>query len=313
MIVRRLASTDPLFYARRLRQRPRLALLDSAMRHEVLGRYSFVACDPFGLFEVREGRALWNGEALEGEPLAALRTLLARYPQQARADLPPFQGGALGYVGYEFGSALETLPRLGDGDDIARDAARVLRRRGRHRPCPRPCLADFDRVARAGPRQAARAGGAARRRFAAWLEASDRQTDAFRPRRLRSAASLGVQFRPLRLRGGRRSGQGPTSSTATSSRPTSPSASGPPVRPASIRWHSTSACGPSMRPRSRPSSISATRGRVEFAGALSEGAGHATSRRGPSRERRRAAAIRARMPKRSTPCWPLKRTGPRTS
>ncbi len=118
MHVRCLSSTDALAYTRRLRHRPGLALLDSAMRHETLGRHSFVTCDPFGLFEVREGRALWNGEAREGPPLTVLRGLLGLYPQETRDDLPPFQGGALGYIGYEFGSVLEAVPRLSEGGDI---------------------------------------------------------------------------------------------------------------------------------------------------------------------------------------------------
>ncbi len=118
MHVRRLSCTDALAYTRWLRCRAGLALLDSAMPHEMLGRHSFVTCDPFGLFEVRDGRALWNGEAREGEPLAVLRDLLGLYRQETRSDLPPFQGGALGYVGYEFGSVLEAVPRLSGGGDI---------------------------------------------------------------------------------------------------------------------------------------------------------------------------------------------------
>lgn len=112
MHVRCLSSTDVMASARRLRRRPYMALLDSAMRHPVLGRYSVLTCDPFGLFEVREGRAFWNGEALEGDPLSALREFLARYHQDTREDLPPFQGGALGFIGYEFGGVLEELPHL---------------------------------------------------------------------------------------------------------------------------------------------------------------------------------------------------------
>ena len=198
MIVRCLPSTDPLVYARRLRQQPHLALLDSAMRHAALGRYSFVACDPFGLFEVREGRAFWNGAALEGAPLAALRTLLARYPQQARDDLPPFQGGALGYIGYEFGNTLETLPRLGGDDDIAQVQLGFY-----------DVVVAIDHVedrawliSTGWPEQdpAKRRERAERRAdaFGAWLENADRQP-TFRTAMLRSAASLGVEFRSLRL------------------------------------------------------------------------------------------------------------------
>ncbi len=117
MHVRRLTSTDAMAYAKRLRHRPFLALLDSAMKHPMLGRYSVVTCDPFGLFQVQDGRAFWNGAAVEGDPLSVLRKLLALYPQDTREDLPPFQGGAVGFITYEFGSVLEEVPRLRDGDD----------------------------------------------------------------------------------------------------------------------------------------------------------------------------------------------------
>lgn len=91
MHVRELQWIEPVTAMRRLAHRPQLTFLDSAATHELLGRYSYLSCDPFGTFMVADGQASWNGEALEGDPWEALRALLANYSQEHRSDLPPFQ------------------------------------------------------------------------------------------------------------------------------------------------------------------------------------------------------------------------------
>jgi para-aminobenzoate synthetase component 1 len=110
MWTREIAWIEPIEGAARLADLPGLSLLDSAMPHPVLGRYSTLAADPFGLFHVEDGRAFWNDEPLPGAPLEALRTQLARYPCDDVAGLPPFQGGAIGVLSYEFGWALDHGP-----------------------------------------------------------------------------------------------------------------------------------------------------------------------------------------------------------
>jgi para-aminobenzoate synthetase component 1 len=45
-----------------------------------------------------------------GDPLAALRALLAPHMAEPLEGLPPFQGGAAGYVAYDWGLTLERLP-----------------------------------------------------------------------------------------------------------------------------------------------------------------------------------------------------------
>ncbi len=107
---------DPADAAARLRGAGlgRLALLDSAMRHDTLGRHSYLAAAPFGTFRARDGRATWNGAAVPGTPLEALRAVLAPYRIEADPDLPPFQGGAIGYFAYDLGASLERVaPRPG--------------------------------------------------------------------------------------------------------------------------------------------------------------------------------------------------------
>lgn len=108
--VRELHWIEPVTAARCLAHRPHLTFFDSAARHESLGRYSYLACDPFCTYLVAEGQASCSGKALEGDPWRALRTLLAKYPQENRPDLPPFQGGAAGFFAYDLNRTLERLP-----------------------------------------------------------------------------------------------------------------------------------------------------------------------------------------------------------
>jgi anthranilate synthase component I len=82
-------------------------LLESAENHDHVGRYSFLGSSPGVYFESR-GRNIRieeNGETRDFEtatdPLAELRKLLNRYKFVGFAGLPPFVGGAVGYIGYD--------------------------------------------------------------------------------------------------------------------------------------------------------------------------------------------------------------------
>ncbi len=100
---------DPFDAARSLADVPGFAFLDSALFHQKLGRYSFIGIDPFGTFTVNAGKPAWNGAALAEPPLAALRGLLHRFALPNDPSLPPFQGGVIGAIPYEFGWHLEIL------------------------------------------------------------------------------------------------------------------------------------------------------------------------------------------------------------
>jgi anthranilate synthase component 1 len=82
-------------------------LLESAESHDLVGRYSFLGSSPRIYFESR-GRNIRieeNGSTRNFEtptdPLTELRQLLSRYTFVDLADLPPFVGGAVGYIGYD--------------------------------------------------------------------------------------------------------------------------------------------------------------------------------------------------------------------
>ncbi|MGY8639158.1 aminodeoxychorismate synthase component I [Bradyrhizobium sp. 14AA] len=110
MHVRELKWIDPLTAMRCLAHRRHLTFLDSAAKQDMLGRYSYLTCDPFCTYAVADGQASCNDTALNGDPWAGLRGLLEKYPQEHRPDLPPFQGGAAGFFAYDLNRLLERLP-----------------------------------------------------------------------------------------------------------------------------------------------------------------------------------------------------------
>jgi para-aminobenzoate synthetase component 1 len=80
---------------------PHCLFLDSALRHPTLGRYSFVAADPFDY---------WQRVAEDLDSLGELARRTAGLRAVTVAGLPPFQGGAAGLLGYDLGRQLERLP-----------------------------------------------------------------------------------------------------------------------------------------------------------------------------------------------------------
>ncbi|WP_091716564.1 aminodeoxychorismate synthase component I [Methylobacterium phyllostachyos] len=122
MWTREIPFIDPVAAAARLRSLPGLAFLDSAMRHDPLGRHSIVAADPFARFRFRDGRATLDGAPVPGGPFAALRACLTPYRIEPDPE-NPFPGGAIGYLAYDLGAALERVAaparRAGLTDDIA--------------------------------------------------------------------------------------------------------------------------------------------------------------------------------------------------
>ena len=108
---------DPAECCERLGGLPYRLFLDSAASGARLGRYSFVTADPVAV--VRSTGAttelidLHRGTTrrMQGEDaLGVLRALVAPHHTLPAPGLPPFQGGAAGYLAYEWGRVLERIP-----------------------------------------------------------------------------------------------------------------------------------------------------------------------------------------------------------
>ena len=97
------------------------ALLYSGMDPSDLGRHSFIALHPFARIVTR-GRDIELADRSGSErptvdPLNALGSLLYRYRADKVPGLPPFQGGAVGYIAYELNRFIENVP-VNNPDDL---------------------------------------------------------------------------------------------------------------------------------------------------------------------------------------------------
>ncbi len=96
-------------------------LLESVEGGETLGRYSFIGLEPFLTISAKNGAVTVTGEVEEklenvADPLATIEGHLKRYRQAPVDDLPPFSGGAVGYLGYEAVRYFDAIPRTGEDD-----------------------------------------------------------------------------------------------------------------------------------------------------------------------------------------------------
>jgi len=99
-------------------------LLESAEHIDHGGRYSFVGSNPRVTFRSR-GRTVTVTEGgvarefeTEGDPLAELQKLMARYIPVPLAHLPRFAGGAVGYLGYDMVGFFEPSIGAPPPDDL---------------------------------------------------------------------------------------------------------------------------------------------------------------------------------------------------
>ena len=84
-------------------------LLESVEGGEHVSRYSFVGCNPRKILQARAG---------EGDPLRELEAEMARYRPVELPGMPPFTGGAVGYLGYEYIHSVEKTVPLASRDDL---------------------------------------------------------------------------------------------------------------------------------------------------------------------------------------------------
>jgi para-aminobenzoate synthetase component 1 len=109
-------APDPARCCEVLEGLPYRLFLDSAMTGSRFGRYSFLTADPIAVVRSRGAHTecvdlvAGTSRSTSDDPLVALRQLLSPFRTNPVADGPPFQGGAAGYVAYDWGLTLERLP-----------------------------------------------------------------------------------------------------------------------------------------------------------------------------------------------------------
>ncbi len=114
--IRELPFKDPIAVFSALQHLPYSLIFDSADRDHPNARYSFIVSHPIETLEYKDGEMLvtnWEDQqVIKGEPFKIIQDRLKHWiPESEPAKgMPPFQGGAAGYFGYDIGRALEKLP-----------------------------------------------------------------------------------------------------------------------------------------------------------------------------------------------------------
>ena len=107
-------APDPSEACARFLDLPFPLLLESAQRSQKIGRFSYLAADPWLVLQskgaVLEGHSAEGVERLAGDPFSSLQAALAQHALDAVPGLPAFQGGAAGYLAYDLCHHLERLP-----------------------------------------------------------------------------------------------------------------------------------------------------------------------------------------------------------
>ena len=106
----------PLSAYLRLRPGPYAFLLESVEGGEKWARYSFLGTDPAMVLTAKDGRITLRRSGgrvqrlPDGNPLEAIRALLAEIRPVSVPGLPRFQGGAVGYLAYDMVRHMERVP-----------------------------------------------------------------------------------------------------------------------------------------------------------------------------------------------------------
>ena len=90
-------------------------LLESVEKGVVIGRYSFLGVDPVVRIEIRGEECAVNDNGNKQtftlkDPLRQVGEILKARPFIGEADLSPFPGGAVGYIGYDYIHKWEKIP-----------------------------------------------------------------------------------------------------------------------------------------------------------------------------------------------------------
>jgi para-aminobenzoate synthetase component I len=100
-----------LFHA--FENEPYSFLLDSSMKNEKLGRYTFMGSNPFIVFKSKNQNITIEENnsttSLVGNPFEILKELMGKFKTEDKNELP-FLGGAVGYFAYNMGHHIEKLP-----------------------------------------------------------------------------------------------------------------------------------------------------------------------------------------------------------
>ena len=111
----------PLSAYFKIRENGPAFLFESIIGGERIGRFSFLGSNPHKVIRVFDSEVVIthkNGEIenlpAQKDPLSVIENLMGRYKPVRIPGMPPFTGGAVGFVGHEYVHYVEpTIPKAG--------------------------------------------------------------------------------------------------------------------------------------------------------------------------------------------------------
>lgn len=97
-------------------------LLESSKGNFKIARFSFITFSPFITIQAKDGSLEVSGLdnasniAFSAKPLRMLKDIIVSYPQKFLPEIPPFQGGAIGCLSYDFVRYIEKIPKTAIDD-----------------------------------------------------------------------------------------------------------------------------------------------------------------------------------------------------
>lgn len=135
-IYREIHYNEPYLVYESLDIKKNSILLESVKGPYKTASYSFIGLDPYLIFKVKDGEVMIEaGSKKRGDkcttlsfrsPLDRLSELITAYKQKCLPELPPFQGGAMGFFSYDFVRYIENIPKNAVDDILIPDAHFIM-------------------------------------------------------------------------------------------------------------------------------------------------------------------------------------------